>query len=48
MWELLLFWVFMGDFLDMISLDLLIITPEMLNLIAEVDEFKGAWQQMGG
>lgn len=27
--------------------DSLIITPEMLNLIAEVDEFKGAWQQAG-
>ncbi|HSW72200.1 MAG TPA: Fic family protein [Chlamydiales bacterium] len=25
----------------------LIITPEMLNLIAEIDEFKGSWQQMG-
>lgn len=25
----------------------LIITPEMLNLITEVDEFKGAWQQVG-
>ena len=36
-----------GAFLDLISLDSLVITLEMLNLIAEVDEFKGAWQQMG-
>ncbi|MGZ3633335.1 MAG: Fic family protein [Parachlamydiaceae bacterium] len=27
--------------------DTLTITPEMLNLIAEIDEFKGAWQQAG-
>ena len=31
----------------MISLDSLVITPEMLNLISELDEFKGAWQQVG-
>lgn len=31
----------------MILLDSLIITPEMLNLISEIDEFKGAWQQVG-
>ena len=30
----------------MISLDTLTITSEMLNLIAEVDEFKGAWEHM--
>jgi len=41
------FLVFTGIFVDMISLDSLIITPKMLNLIAEIDEFKGAWQQMG-
>lgn len=30
-----------------ISLDSLIITTEILNLISEIDEFKGAWQQLG-
>jgi Fic family protein len=30
-----------------ISLNTLIITPELLNFIAEIDEFKGAWQQLG-
>lgn len=39
--------VFTGAFMDIVSLDSLIITPEILNLISEVDEFKGAWQQMG-
>lgn len=37
----------MGAFLDNTLLDSLIITPEMLNLIAEIDEFKGAWLQTG-
>jgi Fic family protein len=31
----------------MISPDSLTITREMLNLIGEIDEFKGAWRQMG-
>lgn len=31
----------------MFASESLIITPEILNLIAEIDEFKGAWQQMG-
>jgi len=25
----------------------LIITPEILNLIAEIDEFKGSWKALG-
>ncbi len=37
----------MGAFLDMFPFDSLVITPEMLNLISEIDEFKGAWQQAG-
>ncbi|MBA3721031.1 MAG: Fic family protein [Parachlamydiaceae bacterium] len=37
----------MGIFLDIVSSDSIIITPEMLNLISEIDEFKGAWQQLG-
>lgn len=40
-------WVFLGIFLAMISFDSIIITSEILNLISEIDEFKGAWQQMG-
>src|SRR5271155_465349 len=31
----------------MLDLSKLIITPEMLNLVAEIDEFKGAWQLFG-
>ena len=30
-----------------ISPDTLKITPEILNLVAELDEFKGAWQALG-
>jgi Fic family protein len=32
--------------MDIISLKSLVITPEMLSLIAEIEEFKGAWQEM--
>src|SRR6201992_2631509 len=31
----------------MIRTDTLQITPEILNLIAELDEFKGAWRALG-
>lgn len=38
----------MGIFLDMgIKTDSLSITPETLSLIAELDEFKGAWRALG-
>src|SRR5271165_1444070 len=38
----------MGVFLGvMIQIDTLQITPEILNLIAGLDEFKGAWQALG-
>ena len=37
----------MGIILGIFWPESLVITPAMLNLIAEVDEFKGAWQQMG-
>lgn len=40
-------WVFVGEVLDMITLDTLNITPEMLRLIAQIDEFKGAWRALG-
>jgi Fic family protein len=41
-------WVQLGVLLGvMIRADTLEITPEILNLIAELDEFKGAWQALG-
>ena len=40
-------WVFLGEVLGMITLDTLNITPEMLRLIAQIDEFKGAWKALG-
>lgn len=33
--------------MDMITADTLNITPEFLDLIAEIDEFKGAWKALG-
>jgi Fic family protein len=36
-----------GYFVGMIDANEIKITPEMLNLIAEIDEFKGAWLQLG-
>jgi Fic family protein len=41
-------WVFMGIFTCMnLNLDTLKITPEVLAIIAELDEFKGAWRVLG-
>lgn len=40
-------WVFLGEVLGMITLDTLNITLEMLRLIAQIDEFKGAWKALG-
>src|SRR5271167_2111448 len=41
-------WVQMGVFLGvMIQTDSLKITQEILGLIAELDEFKGAWRYLG-
>jgi Fic family protein len=38
----------MGVNMDMpINAALLLITPQMLSLIAEIDEFKGAWRALG-
>jgi Fic family protein len=34
-------------FLDMITTKSLFITPELLDLTAEIDEFKGAWKALG-
>ena len=42
------FWIFLGMFLGMgIKTDSLSITPEILSLVAELDEFKGAWKALG-
>jgi Fic family protein len=37
----------MGNFMGMINSASLTITPEILSLIAEIDEFKGAWRALG-
>jgi len=37
----------MGIFVGMIKTDTLTITPQILSLIAEIDEFKGAWRALG-
>jgi len=37
----------MGIFVGMINTDTLTITPQILTLIAEIDEFKGAWRALG-
>jgi Fic family protein len=37
----------MGIFAGMICIDTLTITPQILALISEVDEFKGAWRALG-
>lgn len=39
--------MFLGEVLGMITLDTLNITPEMLRLIAQIDEFKGTWKALG-
>jgi len=45
-------WVFMGvitgvEETNMLKTDTIQITPEFLTLIAEIDEFKGAWRALG-
>ena len=46
--QFLLFWVILGIFLGMsLKTDTLLITREILALIAEIDEFKGAWRALG-
>lgn len=39
--------MFLGEVLGVITLDTLNITPEILRLIAQIDEFKGAWKALG-
>ena len=44
----LAFWIFMDKLLDMsLQTDTLKITPEILSIIAELEEFKGAWRALG-
>ena len=40
-------WVLLGIKLDMIQTQTLRITPTFLSIIAEIDEFKGAWRALG-
>lgn len=40
-------WMFLGEFVGMVTVDTLNITPEMLRLVAQIDEFKGAWKALG-
>jgi Fic family protein len=41
-------WIFLGIFTGMtLNIDTIVITPEILTLIAELDEFKGAWKALG-
>ena len=45
---MLYLWVILGTFMGMpLNIDSLTITPEILSLIAELDEFKGAWRALG-
>ena len=45
---LLHLWIFVGINVGMpIVTESLTITPQMLSLIAEIDEFKGAWRALG-
>lgn len=37
----------MAVFMAMLQTDTLHITPEVLSLIAQIDEFKGAWRTLG-
>ena len=47
-WPALPYWVFMGINAGMsLNTDTLTITPAMLSLVAELDEFKGAWKALG-
>jgi len=40
-------WKRMGQWMTVLDLSTLRITPEILSLIAEIDEFKGAWRALG-
>ena len=44
-------WVYLGVYSGMarhaLNTDTILITPEILRLIAEIDEFKGAWRALG-
>ncbi len=40
-------WVYYGMYSGMLNTDGIVITQEMLALISEIDEFKGAWRLLG-
>lgn len=46
LWILFDLWVYTGNNIDM-KIDSLTITQDILSLIAEIDEFKGAWRALG-
>ncbi len=47
-YPILHFWIFMGKIMGMsLNIESLLITPQFLSLIAELDEFKGAWRALG-
>src|SRR6266576_2763999 len=47
MWTYGCLWVCLGVEISMLKTDTIQITPELLALIAEIDEFKGAWRALG-
>ncbi len=46
LWIFVDFWIFMGINMDM-NTQSLVITSDILALISEIDEFKGAWRALG-
>jgi len=46
-WVLAILWVFLGIIMGRIKTHSIHITPQILSLIAELDEFKGAWRALG-
>jgi len=40
-------WIFMDNFMGIVNINSVNITPQILALIAEIDEFKGAWKALG-
>lgn len=41
------YWINKGNILGMLNTETIRITPEILSMIAEIDEFKGAWKAIG-
>ncbi len=47
LWVCFCIWVFVGIFVGMIQIETLEITPQILSLVGEIEEFKGAWRALG-